>query len=104
MLITIIYLPHHRHSLTLFIKEQITPNKLRRQVLPLWNGVLKYSAIRGKIFPNSQTIYDGQQFTPQEHMKGKQLVVPTGYNLIRPIPAPTVTLSQQHHPSLVVKN
>ncbi|KRX35341.1 hypothetical protein T05_10353, partial [Trichinella murrelli] len=61
----------------------------------------KYPAIRWQIFPNSQTIYDGQQFTPQEHMKGKQLLVPGGDNLKRPIPAPAVTLSQQPHTILV---
>ncbi|KRX32355.1 hypothetical protein T05_12427 [Trichinella murrelli] len=57
-----------------------------------------------QIFPNSQTIYDGQQFTPQEHMKGKQLLVPGGGNLKRPIPAPAVTLSQQPHTILGGKN
>ncbi|KRX57159.1 hypothetical protein T09_1604 [Trichinella sp. T9] len=30
-------------------------------------------------------------------MKGKQLLVPAGDNLKRPIPAPAVTLSQQPH-------
>ncbi|KRY24702.1 hypothetical protein T01_11423 [Trichinella spiralis] len=40
-------------------RKQITPDQLRRQVLPLWNVVLKYSPIRGQIFPNSQAIYDG---------------------------------------------
>ncbi|KRY05526.1 hypothetical protein T03_1056 [Trichinella britovi] len=30
-------------------------------------------------------------------MKGKQLLVPGGDNLKRPIPAPAVTLSQQLH-------
>ncbi|KRX32845.1 hypothetical protein T05_5212 [Trichinella murrelli] len=85
-------------------RKQITQDQLRRQVLPLWNGVLKYSAIRGQIFPNSQAIYDGQQFTPQEHMKGKQLLVPGGDNLKRPIPAPAVTLSQQPHTILGGKN
>ncbi|KRX38100.1 hypothetical protein T05_11287 [Trichinella murrelli] len=80
-------------------RTQILPVQVERQ-----NGVLKYSAIRGQIFPNSQTIYDGQQFTPQEHMKGKQLLVPGGDNLKGPIPAPAVTLSQQPHTSLVGKN
>ncbi|KRX31357.1 hypothetical protein T05_6525, partial [Trichinella murrelli] len=37
-------------------------------------------------------------------MKAKQLVVPTGNNLIRPIPAPAVTLSQQAHTILGGKN
>ncbi|KRY44144.1 hypothetical protein T03_10199 [Trichinella britovi] len=55
----------------------------------------KYPAIRGQIFPNSQTIYDGQQFTPQEDMNAKQLLVPGGDNLKRPIPAPKVTLNQR---------
>ncbi|KRX29499.1 hypothetical protein T06_777 [Trichinella sp. T6] len=46
----------------------------------------KYPAIRGQIFPNSQTIHDG------------------GDNLKRPIPAPAVTLSQQLHTILGGKN
>ncbi|KRZ88929.1 hypothetical protein T08_8797 [Trichinella sp. T8] len=36
--------------------------------------------------------------------KRKQLVVPAADNLMRPIPAPAVTLSQQPHTSLVGKN
>ncbi|KRZ66226.1 hypothetical protein T10_5406 [Trichinella papuae] len=64
----------------------------------------KYPAIRGQIFPNSQTIYDEWQFTPHEHMKGKQLLVPGWGNLKRPIPTPAVTLSQQPHTSLSGKN
>ncbi|KRX28631.1 hypothetical protein T05_11447 [Trichinella murrelli] len=37
-------------------------------------------------------------------MKGKQLLVPGGDNLKRPIPAPAVTLSQQLHTILGGKN
>ncbi|KRX49900.1 hypothetical protein T05_16076 [Trichinella murrelli] len=82
-------------------RKQITPDQLRRQVLPLWNGVLKYSAIRGQIFPNSQTIYDGQQFTPQERMKDpaawpEVVVIPSnGCNTLCSGPGPTLENARQ---------
>ncbi|KRX39585.1 hypothetical protein T05_9706 [Trichinella murrelli] len=82
-------------------RKQITPDQLRRQVLPLWNGVLKYSAIRGQIFPNSQTIYDRQQFTPQEHMKDPAAwpevvgISSNGCNTLCSGPAPTFENARQ---------
>ncbi|KRY51920.1 hypothetical protein T03_7052 [Trichinella britovi] len=114
MLIAIIYLPHHRLSLTLFIKDQLIANKLRQINFDgkFFRFGMEYLNIplymeRSFLTVKQYTMFmgsDGKQFMPQVHMKGKQLVVLTGYNLIRPIPTPTVTLSQQHHTSLVGKN
>ncbi|KRX18768.1 hypothetical protein T07_3930 [Trichinella nelsoni] len=81
--------------------KQITPDQLRRQVLPLWNVVLKYSAVRGQSFLTVKQYTTGSSLRLR---KREQLVVPAADNLMRPIPASAVTLSQQPHTSLVGKN
>ncbi|XP_003382003.1 conserved hypothetical protein [Trichinella spiralis] len=115
MRIAIIYLPHHRLSLTLLIKDQFQAGRPaeaqlgksgRNNPAPgCWESCLELPGSR--LFRNRTQISPLQgerQFTPQEHMKGKQLLVPAGDNLKRPIPAPAVTLSQHLHTILCGKN